>query len=142
MMSSEEERNDDIGVLYLEKEFVSYAIRRIDETKAEGKISEKELDHLESEYRERMKKIEEAISRNESMVTLHELYKKQEDLGKQLSNLNQEIEEFESRIKIERDVSIPKELESRVKIKRDVYSPRLSETSEGPWIWSRKRKKE
>jgi len=57
-------------------------------------------------------------------TNLHELYKRRKNLGKRLRDLNQKIGE----------------LESGLKIKRYVSSPRLSETSEGPWIWSRKRK--
>lgn len=80
----------------LERDIVSYAIRRLYEAKTEGKISEEELDRLVSGYREKMDNIKVTISRGRSILALHELETTQENL---LKLFNERFEEINIKIK-------------------------------------------
>ena len=96
----------------LEREILSYAIRRLYEAQAEGKITEEERDRLASGYKERMMRIKTAISRSESVIALHELESMQDDLIKlfneRFDELNKKIEDLRTRVEIEpiKEVSI------------------------------------
>lgn len=104
---------NELRVLDLEREILSYAIRRLYEAEAEGKISEEERERLARKYKERMVKIKDTIARSESLVALHELEGMQVDLVKLFSerfdDLNKKIEELRMRLEIRpvREVSIP-----------------------------------
>lgn len=105
----------ELKTLDLEREIVSYAIRRLYEAHAEGKISEEERDRLASGYKEKMAAINDAMARNESVVALHELESMQDDLIKlfndRFDELGKKIEDLRTRLNIEsiKEISIPTE---------------------------------
>ncbi|MDH5690110.1 MAG: hypothetical protein OEY81_01605, partial [Candidatus Bathyarchaeota archaeon] len=72
----------ELRLLDVEREILSYGIRRLYEAQAEGKISEKERERLAQGYKHRMLEIKDSISENESVVALHELEGMQKDLIK------------------------------------------------------------
>ena len=102
---------DELKTMDLEREVLSYAIRRLYEAHAEGKITEEERERLAHRYKSRMAKIKETISRSESIVALHELEAMRGDLMKLFSErfdeVNEKIEEIRSRIGIKPVVEVP-----------------------------------
>jgi len=92
---------DELRILDLEREILSDAIRRLYEAHAEGKITEQERDRLAETYKARMMLVKEAMSKDESLVALHELETMQEDLMKLFSQrfdeLSTKIEELRSK---------------------------------------------
>ena len=76
---------DELRMLDLEREILSDAIRRLYEAQAEGKISEAEREKLAASYKARMMSIKESISKDETIVALHDLEGMQEDLMKLFS---------------------------------------------------------
>jgi len=95
---------DELRLLDLEREVLSYAIRRLYEATAEGKISEEERDRLAGTYKERLATVKDTVSRDGSILALHELEGMQEDLVKLFSErfdeVNTKIEELRSRLEI------------------------------------------
>jgi len=89
------EAKDKLRILTVEREILSYAIRRLYEAQAEGHISEKERDGLAEKYKEDMRRINEDISRGESVVALNELEGMQADL---LKLFNERFDELNKRI--------------------------------------------
>ena len=89
---------DELKIMDLEREVLSYAIRRLYEAQAEGKITEEERERLAKWYKTRMMEVRDTINRNESVVALHELETMQEDLVKLFSNrfdeLTKKVEEM------------------------------------------------
>ena len=102
---------DELRILELEREILSFAIRRLYEAQAEGKITEEERERLAQLYKSRMMEIKEAITRSESVVALHELESMREDLIKLFSDrfeeINRKIEEIRARIEIKPEVKVP-----------------------------------
>lgn len=104
---------DELRVLDLEREIMSFAIRRLYEAEAEGKINEEERERMARWYKERMAEIRETVSRGESLVALHELEGMQEDLIKLFSerfdDLDKRIEELRTTLEIKpiREVTVP-----------------------------------
>jgi hypothetical protein len=104
---------DELRLLDLEREILSDAIRRLYEAQAEGKITEQERERLAQVYKGRMMTIREAISKDESLVALHELETMQEDLIKlfsdRFSELTTKIEDLRSKVEVEpiKEVPIP-----------------------------------
>jgi hypothetical protein len=94
----------ELKTLDIEREIVSYAIRRLYEAHAEGKLSEEERDRLASGYKEKMAIIKDAMARNESVVALHELESMKDDLIKlfndRFDELGTKIEDLRSRLEI------------------------------------------
>jgi len=92
---------DELRILDLEREILSDAIRRLYEAHAEGKISEEERERLAKTYKSRMMTVKDAISKDESVVALHELEAMQSDLMKlfteRFDDLSGKIEELRSR---------------------------------------------
>lgn len=92
---------EELRILDLEREILSDAIRRLYEAHAEGKITEEERERLAQTYKSRMMTVKDAISKNESVVALHELETMQEDLMKLFSErfdeLSSKIEELRSK---------------------------------------------
>ena len=76
------EAKDRLKILNLEREICSYAIRRLYEAYAEGRINEEERERLSQRYKEELRRIKEEISRSESIIALDELERMQEDLIK------------------------------------------------------------
>ncbi|MFB0567909.1 MAG: hypothetical protein ACETVM_04945 [Candidatus Bathyarchaeia archaeon] len=103
----------ELKMLELEREILSYAIRRLYEAQAEGKISEEERESLAHSYKTRMMKVRDSISKSESVVALQELEAMQEDLIKLFSErfdeLGERVEELRTRLEVEpvKEVPIP-----------------------------------
>jgi len=95
---------DELRALDLEREILGYAIRRLYEAQAEGKITEEERERLASRYKSRMMKVRDTISRSESTVALHELEAMQEDLVKLFSDrfdeLGKKVEELRTQLQL------------------------------------------
>jgi hypothetical protein len=104
---------DELRTLDLEREILSYAIRRLYEAQAEGKISEEERERLALGYKDRMLKIKETISRSESIVALHELETMEEDLAKLFSErfdeISRKIEDLRASLELKpvKEVPVP-----------------------------------
>lgn len=104
---------DELRILQLEREILSDAIRRLYEAHAEGKISEEERERLAQTYKSRMMTVKDAISKDESVVALHELEAMQEDLMKLFSErfdeLSGKIDELRSKTETKqlKEISIP-----------------------------------
>jgi len=98
------EAKDKLKMLDLEREVLSFAIRRLYEAQAEGKITEEEREKIAQRYKSRMMKVRDSISKSESVVALHELESMQQDLIKLFSErfdeLGQKVEELRTRLEI------------------------------------------
>jgi hypothetical protein len=81
----------ELRLLDVEREILSYGIRRLYEAQAEGKISDKERERLAQGYKQRMLEIKDSINENESVVALHELEGMQDDLIKLFNERFDEI---------------------------------------------------
>jgi hypothetical protein len=102
---------DELRMLDLEREILSDAIRRLYEAQAEGKISESEREKLAASYKARMMSIKESISKDETIVALHDLEGMQEDLMKLFSErfgeLTSKVEELRTKIDVKPIREIP-----------------------------------
>jgi len=102
---------DELRMLDLEREILSFAIRRLYEAHTEGKISEEERERLAQGYKERMMEIKDMISRDESIVALHELEAMQEDLMKlfneRFDEVSKKIEDLRSSLKVKPIMEVP-----------------------------------
>jgi hypothetical protein len=98
------EAKDELRILELEREILSDAIRRLYEAHAEGKITEQERERLAGTYKARMMTVKDAITKDETVVALHELEGMQEDLMKLFSErfgeLSTKVEELRSKIDV------------------------------------------
>jgi hypothetical protein len=81
----------ELRLLDVEREILSYGIRRIYEAHAEGKIDDKERDRLALDYKERMREVKDSMTEKESVVALHELEGMQDDLIKLFNDRFDEI---------------------------------------------------
>jgi len=103
----------ELRILDLEREILGDAIRRLYEAHAEGKITEEERERLAQTYKSRMMAVKDAISKDESVVALHELEAMQEDLIKLFSerfdDLSGKIEELRQRAQTQpiKEIEIP-----------------------------------
>ncbi len=103
----------ELRILDLEREILSDAIRKLYEAQAEGKITEEERERLAQTYKSRMMIVKDAITKDESVVALHELEAMQEDLVKLFSDrfdqLSGKIEELRSKTQTVpiKEISIP-----------------------------------
>jgi hypothetical protein len=103
---------DELRILELEREILGDAIRRLYEAQAEGKISEQEREKLAGTYKARMMSIRESITKDETIVALHDLESMQEDLMKLFSErfgeLTSKVEELRTKIDIKpiREISV------------------------------------
>ncbi|MGD2066229.1 MAG: hypothetical protein PVI43_03555 [Candidatus Bathyarchaeota archaeon] len=95
----------ELSRLDVEREILSYGIRRIYEAHAEGKIDEKERDRLAQDYKARIKNIKDSINENESVVALHELEGMQEDLIKLFNSRFDEINKKIGGLRINLDIA-------------------------------------
>ncbi len=93
-----EEARERLRVLDLEREILGYAIRRLYEAHAEGKITEEERDKLAEKYRLELARIKEEIARGESIVALNELERMQEEFirlfSERFDELSRRIEQL------------------------------------------------
>jgi hypothetical protein len=103
----------ELRILDLEREILGDAIRRLYEAHAEGKITEEERERLAQTYKSRMMTVKDAISKDESVVALHELEAMQEDLIKLFSerfdDLSGKIDELRQRAQTKpiKEIEIP-----------------------------------
>jgi hypothetical protein len=81
----------ELRLLDVEREILSFGIRRIYEAHAEGKIDERERDRLAQEYKARMREVKDSMTEKESVVALHELEGMQDDLIKLFNDRFDEI---------------------------------------------------
>jgi hypothetical protein len=120
---------DELRILDLEREILSDAIRRLYEAHAEGKITEEERERLAQTYKTRMMTVKDAISKDESLVALHELETMQEDLIQLFSDrfdeLNTKIGEMRSRVDIQpvKEIELPSQKEARVAAAEEKAEP-------------------
>lgn len=104
---------EELRILELEREILSDAIRRLYEAHAEGKITEEEREKLAETYKSRMMNVKDSISKDESVVALHELEGMQEDLIKLFSerfgDITVKIEELRSKVEVKaiKEVAVP-----------------------------------
>ena len=114
-------------MLDLEREILSDAIRRLYEAQAEGKISEAEREKLAASYKARMMSIKESISKDETIVALHDLEGMQEDLMKLFSErfgeLTSKVEELRTKIDVKPIREIP--------VKMPTQTPRFADGKNG-----------
>ena len=98
------EAKESLKTLDLEREILSFAIRRLYEAQAEGKITEEERERIAQRYKSRMMKVRDSMSKSESVVALHELESMQDDLVKLFSerfdDLGKKVEELRTRLEI------------------------------------------
>jgi hypothetical protein len=115
-VTSEEAKKakDELRALDLEREILSFAIRRLYEAQAEGKITEEERERLASHYKSRMMHVRDTIARSESVVALHELEAMQQDLVKLFSDrfdeLGKKVEELRTTLQLkaaEEEMRVP-----------------------------------
>ena len=132
---------DELRTLDLEREILSDAIRHLYEAHAEGKISEQERERLAETYKSRMMAVKDAISKDESVVALHELEGMQQDLMKLFSQrfdeLSTKIEELRTKTEVRpKEMAIaPKTVESEAS-----ETDEDEEKAEGPSKTKKKRK--
>jgi hypothetical protein len=95
---------EEMKTLDLEREILSFAIRRLYEAQAEGKITEEERERLAQWYKSRMMEVRDTIARSESVVALHELETMQEDLVKLFSErfdeLSKKVEDMRTQLQL------------------------------------------
>jgi hypothetical protein len=124
---------NELRMLDVEQEILSFGIRRLYEAQAEGKLSDKEREMLAQGYTKRMREIKNSINENESVVALHELESMQENLIKlfndRFDEINQKIGGLRTNLDIKPKVKIPKS------------ATQSSEKSIEPEIISKKSKK-
>jgi hypothetical protein len=105
---------DELRMLDLEKEILGDALRRLYEAQAEGKISEQEREKLAASYKARMMSIKESISKDETIVALHDLEGMQEDLmtlfSERFGELTSKVEELRTKIDVKPIREIPVKL--------------------------------
>jgi hypothetical protein len=136
---------DELRMLDLEREILGDAIRRLYEAHAEGKITEQERDKLASYYKNRMNLIKESISKDESIVALHELEGMQEDLMKLFSErfgeLTSKVEELRTRIDVKpiREILIKMPSQTPTQLEKDEEEE--DEETEAPTAGEEKPKK-
>jgi len=82
---------EDLRILSIEKEIVSYALTRLYEAQAEGKITERDKEKLLGKYKEEMNALEKRINDKQMVVRLHELETTQADLVKLFQEKFEEI---------------------------------------------------
>jgi len=99
-----EKAKEEMRTLDLEREILSFAIRRLYEAQAEGKITEEERERLAQWYKSRMMEVRDTIARSESVVALHQLETMQEDLVKLFSErfdeLSKKVEEMRTQLQV------------------------------------------
>ncbi|MGA3060033.1 MAG: hypothetical protein ABSD92_06640 [Candidatus Bathyarchaeia archaeon] len=119
---------DELRMLDLEREILSDALRHLYEAQAEGKISEAEREKLAASYKARMTSIKESISKDETIVALHDLEGMQEDLMKLFSErfgeLTSKVEELRTKIDVKPIKEIP------VKLPTQMSAPQIEEIDE------------
>ena len=118
----------ELRTLDVEREILSFGIRRIYEAQAEGKIDEKERNRLAENYKTRMREIKDLINEKESVVALHELESMQDDLIKLFNDRFDEINKKIGGLKINLNI-VPKSVPPKqTQITSAVPSPKIDKT--------------
>jgi len=134
---------DELRMLDLEREILGDAIRRLYEAQAEGKITEVEREKLAASYKQRMNTIKDSITKDESIIALHELESMQEDLMKLFSErfgeLTSKVEELRGRIDVKpireipiRPILTPIQIEEEEDEDEDAETPHTPSNKEKP----------
>ena len=93
---------EELKVSNLLREITSYALTRLYEAEAEGKITEEERDQLSKKYKEELSQIEGKLTYNQSIIDLYKLEETQSELigmfYEKINELNQKIDELRSNI--------------------------------------------
>jgi hypothetical protein len=114
---------DELRMLDLEREILGDAIRRLYEAQAEGKITDAEREKLAASYKQRMNTIKESITKDESIIALHELEGMQEDLMKLFSErfgeLTTKVEELRSRIDVKPIREVPVKMPKQIPVQME-----------------------
>ena len=88
---------EELKISSLLKEITSYALTRLYEAEAEGKISEGERDHLTKKYKEELSQIEERLNYSQSVIDLYKLEETQSELigmfYEKIDELNRKIDD-------------------------------------------------
>ena len=136
---------DELRILDLERDILGDALRRLYEAHAEGKITEQEREKLAITYKNRMNTIKESISKDESIVALHELEGMQEDLMKLFSErfgeLTSKVEELRTRIDVKPIREIPIKMPSQSPTQIDSDDGEEEEETESQAVGEAKPKK-
>ena len=105
-----------LRLLDVEREILSFGIRRIYEAHAEGKIDDKERERLAQEYKAKMREVKDSMTEKESVVALHELEGMQDDLIKlfndRFDEINKKISGLRMNLKITPKPVTPKPTQS------------------------------
>jgi hypothetical protein len=125
----------ELRTLDVEREILSFGIRRIYEAQAEGKIDEKERDRLATNYKARMREIKDSIGEKESVVALHELESMQDDLIKLFNDRFDEINKKIGGLRINLNITPKSVTPKQTQITSVVPSPKTEK------ITSRKRQR-
>jgi len=100
-----ENAQNELKTLRIERDIVSYALTKLFEAGAQGRIVQEERDRLISKYREDMKHLERSIDERELVVSLHELENMQSNLlgmfQKRFDEISNRIEEIRSELGVE-----------------------------------------
>jgi flagellar basal body-associated protein FliL len=125
---------NELRMLDLEREILGDAIRRLYEAQAEGKITEVEREKLAASYKQRMNTIKESITKDESIIALHELESMQEDLMKLFSErfgeLTTKVEELRGRIDVKPIREIPVKMPKQVPVQLEESEEEEGEEAE------------
>jgi hypothetical protein len=136
---------NELRMLDLERDILGDALRKLYEAHAEGKITEQERDKLAVTYKNRMNLIKESITKDESIVALHELEGMQEDLMKLFSErfgeLTSKVEELRTRIDVKPIREIPIKMPAKTPTQIDTEGEDEGEEPEEPATGEDKTKK-
>ena len=135
---------DELRMLDLEREILSDALRRLYEAQAEGKITEAEREKLAASYKARMMSIKESISKDETIVALHDLEGMQEDLMKLFSErfgeLTSKVDELRTKIDVKPIREIPVKLPTQTPVSQIEKMEEEEEEAAGEEKQKKKRK--
>ena len=131
---------DELRMLDLEREILSDAIRKLYEAQAEGKITEEEREKLGQTYKARMMSVKDAITKDQSVVALHELETMQEDLMKLFSERFDELNAKIGELRSKTDLKPVKEITIMSKLEEAEAETSEEEKSEGEEKAKKKRK--
>jgi anti-anti-sigma regulatory factor len=96
---------NELKTLHVERDIVSYALTRLIEAEAQGRITEEEKNRLLLRYKEDMSRLERSIEEREMIVDLHELESMQSNLlgmfQKRFDDISSRIEEVRSELGLE-----------------------------------------
>jgi hypothetical protein len=102
--SAIEKIKSELRIMDVEKEIIGYALTRLYETEAEGRLNEKDREMLLGKYKDEMKTIDRDIEKKQMIVKLHDLEKTKTDLiemfNTKLDEISRNIENMKSTLGI------------------------------------------